>query len=258
MVPVIAYDVIMAQAVNLMLPFARISAFVVAAPMIDSTTIPPQIKVILSLFLAMVVLPMIEVPAGIGWNLGSAILLVQQLIIGFAMALALRVVFGLVHVAGQMIAQQMGLGFAAMQDPQNGVQVPIVSRFYSVFLILLFMAINGHLVIIEILIESFTNWPLTAGLPPHSVWQTLIEWTALIFSGGLQMALPAVIVLLMVNMSFGVVTRAAPQLNILVVGFPISLMVGLILIVVTLGSIGVQMEGFIADVLLVMRGLVNG
>lgn len=258
MVPVIAYDVIMAQAVNLMLPFARISAFVVAAPMIDSNTVPPQIKIVLSLFLAIVVLPVIDVPTGMGWNFGSAILLVQQMVIGFAMAMALRVVFGLVHVGGQMVAQQMGLGFAALQDPQNGVQVPIVSRFYSIFLILLFLAIDGHLVIIEILLDSFVSWPLASGLPPQSVWQTFIHWTALIFSGGLQMALPAVIVLLMVNVSFGVITRAAPQLNILVVGFPISLMVGLMLLVITLSSIAVQMEGFISDVLLVMRGLVNG
>ena len=254
----VAYDTLISQGANLLLPLARISAFVVGAPMIDSKAIPPQAKILISVFLALTVLPLIELPPAVGWNLGSVIVLVQQLIIGFAMALALRVVFGLVAVGGQMIAQQMGLGFAAMQDPQNGVQVPLVSRFYSVLLILLFLSIDGHLVVIEILVDSFTSWPLTAALPPWSVWEQFITWTALIFSGGLRMALPAVIVLLMVNISFGVIARAAPQLNILVVGFPISLMVGLLMILITLNQVSKLMKQFFSEALLVMRGIVGG
>lgn len=255
---ILAYETLISQGVNLLLPLARISAFVVAAPMIDSSTIPPQVKVLISVFLALTVLPMIDSFPAVGWNLGSAILLCQQLIIGFAMALALRVVFGLVQVGGQMIAQQMGLGFAAMQDPQNGVQTPLVSRFYSVLLILSFLAIDGHLIIIETLVASFTSWPLTATLPEYGVWEQFIQWSALIFSGGMQMALPAVTVLLMVNMSFGVIARAAPQLNILVVGFPISLMVGLVMILLTLGDVARLMIHFFTESLLVMRGLVGG
>jgi len=256
--PVYTFNALLSQGVSLLLPLARISAFVVGAPMIDSNTIPPQAKVLISVFLAITVLPLIDAPPAIGWNFGSVLLLLQQMIIGFAMALALRVVFGVIQVAGQMIAQQMGLGFAALQDPQNGVQVPLVSRFYSVLLILLFLAIDGHLVVIEILAGSFTSWPLSAGLPQWSMWEQFIHWTAIIFSGGLRMALPAVVVLLMVNISFGVIARAAPQLNILVVGFPISLMVGLVMMLITVGPVSRIMIEFFTEALMVMRGLVGG
>lgn len=258
MIPTVSYDLALSYAANLMLPLARISAFVVAAPMIDSNTIPPQVKILISVFLAITVMPLIDVPEAVGWNFGSLLMLGQQLMIGFAMALSLRIVFGVVQIGGQMIAQQMGLGFAAMQDPQNGVQVPIVSRFYSVVLILLFLAIDGHLVIIEIMTGSFLSWPLAAGLPQWSVWEQFLSWTALVFSGGLRMALPAVTVLLMVNMSFGVIARAAPQLNILVVGFPISLMVGLLMMLITLSQMAPLMIEFITEALVVMRGVVGG
>jgi len=254
----VAYDTLLSQGANLLLPLARIGAFVVGAPMIDSNTIPPQAKVLISVFLALTVLPIIEIPPAVGWNFASVIMLVQQLIIGFAMALALRIVFGLVQVGGQMIAQQMGLGFAAMQDPQNGVQVPIVSRLYIVVLILLFLAFDGHLILINILVDSFTSWPLSAGLPQWSVWEQFITWAGLIFSGGLRMALPAVTVLLMVNISFGVIARAAPQLNILVIGFPISLMVGLLMITLTMGQVATLMEHFFTEALFVIRALVGG
>ncbi len=248
----------MNHATGVLLPFARIGAFIVAAPIVDSNAVPPLIKIALGLFLAIVVYPLIEVPPAVGWNFGSLLLLLQQLVIGFALALALRVVFGLVHVGGQMIAQQMGLGFAALQDPQNGVQVPLVSRFYSVLLILLFFAINGHLIVIDILVGSFQSWPLTSGLPQWSVWDQLINWSALIFSGGLQMALPAVTVLLMVNMSFGVIARAAPQLNILVVGFPISLMAGLVLMLLTLVTMVPLIHRYVGEALSMMQVLVSG
>lgn len=258
MIPTVSYDLALSYAANLMLPLARISAFVVAAPMIDSNTIPPQVKILISVFLAITVMPLIELPEAVGWNFGTLLMLGQQLMIGFAMALSLRIVFGVVQIGGQMIAQQMGLGFAAMQDPQNGVQVPIVSRFYSVVLILLFLAIDGHLVIIEIMTGSFVSWPLAVGLPQWSVWEQFLNWTALVFSGGLRMALPAVTVLLMVNMSFGVIARAAPQLNILVVGFPISLMVGLLMMLITLSQMAPLMIEFITEALVVMRGVVGG
>ena len=131
----------------------------------------------------------------------------------------------------------MGLGFASMVDPATGVSVPVISQFYLVLSTLLFLTLGGHLLLIEMLIDSFQSLPIgVTGIERSDLW-SVIAWSSRLFSAGLLMAMPAITSLLMVNVAFGVVTRAAPQLNIFAVGFPITLVLGALLMWLTLPSV---------------------
>ena len=164
-------------------------------------------------------------------------IIVQQLVIGVAMGFALQLVFAAVTTGGQVIAMQMGLGFASMVDPQNGLQLPVLSQFYMLLVTLLFLGFDGHLVLIQMLVESFRNMPIAAdGLTRNGLW-SIVSWGSDMFAGAVWLALPAVAALLVVNIAFGVMARAAPQLNIFAIGFPVTLIMGFVVIMFTLPTV---------------------
>jgi len=163
-----------------------------------------------------------------------------------------------VITGGQVIAMQMGLGFSLMIDPQNGSQAPVLSQFYLLMVILVYLALNGHLVLIEVLVDSFRIMPIgPEGLSADSYWQ-LAKWGGLIFSGGVGMAIPAIASLLVVNIAFGVMTRAAPQLNIFAIGFPITMLLGFAVIMVGLPSVVPQTTGMFNDTYHLIRDMLGG
>jgi flagellar biosynthetic protein FliR len=155
------------------------------------------------------------------------------------MAIALQTVV----VAGESISLSMGLGFATMVDPQTGVAVPVLSQFLLIMATLLFLAMGGHLMLIQLLAESFTLIPIdSTGISPQDLY-TVAAWGAEMYAGAVLIALPAVAVLLTVNMIIGVMTRAAPQLNIFSVGFPITMTVGFVtVLMVVLPSLPERMS----------------
>lgn len=223
---------------SLVWPFLRISALFVAIPVFSGRLVPPRIKVGLTLAVAFLAVPLLpEGPAIQIWSHEGLLTGIQQLLIGLVMGFALQLVFSAIVFAGQGIAYSMGLGFASMVDPVTGVSVPVVSQFYLVLATLLFLALGGHLVMIGLILDSFKTFPIDAsGFAGNEFW-TVIAWSSRIFSAGLLMALPAIASLLMINIAFGVVTRAAPQLNIFAVGFPVTLVLGSLLMWVTLPSV---------------------
>ena len=155
------------------------------------------------------------------------VITLQQMLIGGAMGFAMLMLFQLFVIAGQMISMQMGLGFASMVDPANGISVPVLSQFYLISVTLLYLAMNGHLVAFDVFLESFQTIPIsTHGLAPDRYWDLAnrITW---MFTSAMLLALPAITAVLIVNISFGVMTRAAPQMNLFSLGFPIGLLFGL-------------------------------
>jgi flagellar biosynthetic protein FliR len=219
-------------------PFMRIGAMFAAAPIFSARSVPVRIRIILAFLIAWVLAPVLPAPPNVELISGQALLIsVHQVIIGVAMGFIIQMVFAAFIIAGQSIAMAMGLGFASMIDPQNGVQVPVVSQVFLIMVTLVFLALNGHLVLIDVLARSFENLPVGMMVPSRDgLWQ-LVNWGSDMFTGGLLIALPAVAALLLVNLAFGVTTRAAPQLNIFAVGFPVMIMVGLSFIILTLPTI---------------------
>lgn len=223
-------------------PLLRVSAMFVAIPVFSGRFVDNRILVGLSLLVTIFVVPLIPQPAPIDvFSHAGIVTGVQQLLIGLMMGFVLQMVFSAIVFAGQGIAYSMGLGFASMVDPATGVSVPVISQFYLVLSTLFFLTLGGHLVLIEMLVDSFTTLPVGIdGIDRVDLWG-VIAWSSRIFSAGLLMALPAITSLLMVNVAFGVVTKAAPQLNIFAVGFPITLVLGTLLMWVTLPAV---MGGF--------------
>ncbi len=223
---------------SLLWPFMRIGAMFAAIPIFSARSVPVRIRVLLALFVAWILVPVIPKPPVVDLISAEALLIsVYQVLIGVAMGFILQMVFSAFIIAGQSIAMAMGLGFASIIDPQNGVQVPVVSQAFLIMATLVFLALNGHLLLIELLAESFQHLPVgLIVISRDSLWQ-LVIWGSNMFAGGMLVALPAVAALLLVNLAFGVASRAAPQLNIFAVGFPVMILVGMAFIILTLPSI---------------------
>ncbi|VAW54153.1 Flagellar biosynthesis protein FliR [hydrothermal vent metagenome] len=223
---------------TLLWPFMRISAMFIAAPIFSARSVPVRIRVLLAFFIAGILVPVIPAPPTVDLISGEALVIsLSQVIIGVAMGFILQMVFSAFTIAGQGIATAMGLGFASIVDPQNGVQVPVISQAFLIMATLVFLALNGHLIFIEVLAKSFHTLPIAPIFPSkEALWQ-LVIWGSNMFTGGMLIALPAMAALLLVNLAFGVTSRAAPQLNIFAVGFPIMIMVGIAFIILTLPTI---------------------
>jgi flagellar biosynthesis protein FliR len=209
-------------------PFFRLASFMMVIPFIGTQLVPARIRLGLALLMTVLIVPMIpEVPQVDALSAEAVVITLQQILIGVGMGFALTMLFQLFVLAGQMIAMQMGLGFASMVDPANGINVAVLAQIYTITITLLYLSMNGHLVAFDVFIESFYTLPVgLEGLGQAGVWSLAhrISW---MFVSAVLLALPAVTAVFIVNISFGVMTRAAPQMNIFALGFPIGLIFGL-------------------------------
>ena len=218
----------------LMWPMFRIAGLFSILPVLGGGEVPVRVRVGLALLMTLIVVPSLEpMPVVDPMSLESIYICLQQVMIGVAMGLLVLMAFNAVTMAGESIAVTMGLGFALMNDPQNGAQVPTVSQFYLVLATLLFLSLDGHHAVLVLLNNSFTLMPVGKPLGADSFW-ILVSWGTTMFYGALAIALPALAAMLTVNITMGVITRAAPQLNIFSVGFPITMTVGFFAIMLSL------------------------
>jgi flagellar biosynthetic protein FliR len=216
---------------SLMWPFMRIGAMLMSMPVLGTRMVPTRIKIILTFTISVFVLPLLpEVPEVEALSLAGLFISVQQILIGFAMGFTLQLVFGSLMIAGEVIAMSMGLGFASMIDPNNGVSVPVIAQLMVIIGTLLFLALGGHLMLIQLVVNSFQTLPISpTGIERESFW-AIASWGSQMFIGAIWVAIPAIISLLVVTSCLGVMTRAAPQLNIFSVGFPITMFLGFVIL----------------------------
>jgi flagellar biosynthetic protein FliR len=219
-------------------PFLRVSALFLAAPIFSASAVPVRLRVFMALSITALIVPSLPPLPDID-PLGPTGILVagQQLMIGAAMGFIVQMIFAAVVIAGQSLAMTMGLGFAMSVDPQNGVQVPVLSQLYVILATLIFLAVNAHLVLIGYLVESFTLLPIGPWGWRSEFGLDVVLWASQMFVSALMLALPALTAVLLINIAFGVITRAAPQLNIFAVGFPVTIMAGFIFIFLTMPSV---------------------
>ncbi|HEY0683088.1 MAG TPA: flagellar biosynthetic protein FliR [Steroidobacter sp.] len=228
-------------------PFLRIGACFMMAPIFGASFVPPRVRLFLAGAITLIVAPLVPPPAGVEvFSFAAVIVTIHQLLIGFATAFALQLIFDALAMGGQLLANTMGLGFAFNVDPLRGVSTPVLGQLYMILVTLTFLAINGHLVLIEIFVQGFTTLPVgLTGLSSDMIWR-LVEWGSQLFAGALTVALPGMAALLVVNLAFGVMSRAAPTLNLFAVGFPITLIAGLVIMYLTLpavmGAFGQSLE----------------
>ena len=239
-------------------PLFRIASFFMAVPVLGSKLINARARLALAVTLTIIIAPLLPpVPTVDPVSIPGMLIVLQQVIIGVSMGFILQVVKQLFVLAGQFIAMKMGLGFASMNDPSNGVSVTVISQFYLMMATLLFLSFNAHLLIIDLLVQSFTTVPIGGegfGAQQFIDIASLGSW---LFAGALVIALPLLTSLLVVNLTFGVMSRAAPQMNVFAVGFPITLVFGLILIWFGLASFLPNYVTFLGQGMTMVRELIG-
>ena len=225
-------------------PFFRIGACLMVAPIFGAAFVPPRMRLVIAGALTILVAPMLPAqPAVSPFSGQGLVILAQQLMIGVALGFVLQIIFDSLAMGGQLLANSMGLSFAFNVDPQRGTSTPVLGQFYMILATLTFLALNGHLTLIEVLVDGFRGIPVgTAGLGANGIWE-VARWGELIFSGALSVALPGLTALLIVNLAFGVVSRAAPTLNLFAIGFPIVLLCGLVIVLVGLPAMQTAFVG---------------
>ena len=212
-------------------PFLRVGALFMAAPIFGARTVPVRIRIILALLITFLLFPTMPDTSALD-PLGPTgiVVALQQVLIGVFMGLTLQIMFASLVMSGMISATTMGLGFASTVDPQNGVQVTVLGQYYLIIATLLFLSVDGHLLLISVLADSFLALPLGGGLLPMEVVWNLVVFSAEMFLSALLIALPIMVGVLLVNLGLGVITRAAPQLNIFAVGFPATMLTGFVLV----------------------------
>lgn len=211
-------------------PFVRVMAMISAAPVFSHKSIPGRAKIGLGLLIAFAASNMAGPQPAAVFTAHAPLLLMQQMLIGFAMGFSIRLVFAAAELAGDMIGLQMGLSFATFIDPTNAGQTPVIGTFLGLCASLLFLALDGHLAMIAGVTASFQSAPVDPAFLSAMDWHRLASLGSLIFVTGLQIALPVLATMLAINLTMGVMSRAAPQLNLFSVGFPVTVVCGLLLL----------------------------
>ncbi|MFH7565553.1 flagellar biosynthetic protein FliR [Oceanimonas smirnovii] len=218
-------------------PLFRIAGLMMTMVMFGANLTPVYVRLLLAVAITIAVAPVLPaMPAVELFSVEGFLVSMQQVLIGAVIGLLSQFLLQTFVTAGQIIAMQTSLGFASMVDPLNGQSAPVVGQLYLMLGTLLFLALDGHLVMIEAIVLSFTSVPVSASGLSVGDWQNLAGLLTLLFQAAVAMALSAIVAMLLINFSFGVMTRAAPQLNIFSVGFAISMVCGLFIMWLTLGG----------------------
>ncbi|SPB14081.1 flagellar biosynthetic protein [Caballeronia novacaledonica] len=216
-------------------PFVRILALIATAPVLSHMAIPMRVKIAVAAFISLIVAPTLPaMPQATVFSAAGVWIIVNQFLIGAAIGMVMQIAFAAVDAAGEFIGQQMGLGFAMLYDPRAGGNAVVVSRYLNTLAMLAFLVFDGHLQLIGALVATFQSVPIEANVvaaASHAQgWRVLVGYGGSVFSTGLLLALPIVAALLIANLALGILNRAAPQIGIFQVGFPVTMLVGLLLL----------------------------
>ncbi len=236
--------------VMLLWPAARLLAMVSVAPLFGHRSIPIRVKVGLGLLLSVAVAPgMPPLPDVTPFSGDGVLVLVQQILIGLAIGFSMRLVFAAVELAGELAALSMGLSFSSFFDPLSQSQASSISQFFGWLALMVFVSSNLHLALLATLVNSFTVLPVSA-LPPSSApFAALAGMGGQVFALGLQLALPIIAALLVTNLALGILNKAAPQLNLFGIGFPLTLGVGFVMISLVLPYLSAPLLAAMQDTL---------
>ena len=224
-------------------PFVRLAGLFMVMPLLGTRMVSARIRMLLAVMVTVVITPVLPpFPHVDALSIASLIIILQQLLIGVALGFVIELLTQVFVIAGQLIAMQTGLGIATTVDPSQGASVVVISQWLLFMVTLVFLALNGHLVMIEVLVDSFRTFPIGfEGFGPQH-FGLIIMWSGWMFAAALVVAIPAMTSLLIVNLSFGVVARAAPQMNIFALGFPVTMMVGLLILAMSMGEIAASFQ----------------
>lgn len=238
-------ELLQSWVIGLLWPLTRVLAVIATVPILSHQALPRRVKLGLGVVLTLIIMPTLPpLPQFEVYSLQGLLMLAQQLLIGVAIGFSMRLVFAAVDLAGQVIGMTMGLGFATFFDPQSQGQSTAMNQFLVMLTMLIFLSLDGHLMIVSAIADSFISMPIAQQGNTINTMK-IAMWGETVFSTGLLLALPAVVALLITNMALGILTRAAPQLNLFGIGFPITLSMGFLIVALTLPGMLKPIENFI-------------
>ena len=222
-------------------PMLRISALMMSAPIFSLRALNVRMRVLLAAALTWMVYPLYTWPALDPVSGAGMVEVFNQISIGLIMGLSLQVITAAIVLAGQSVSTAMGLSMASLMDPNLG-NVPVISQFLLIFSTLIFVGLGGHAMLLGLVVDGFSSMPIGKGLLTAGAWAHFVKWSAMVFLGAVLLALPVMVTMLFINIGIGVVTRAAPSLNIFSLGLPVMIVAGFFILVVALPSMGARIE----------------
>jgi flagellar biosynthetic protein FliR len=235
-------------------PLTRILGLIATAPLFGNLAIPVRVKLGLGVMLTLVIAPTVPpLPAADPMSFGGLLIMMQELVVGLSMGFAMRIAFAAVEMAGEIAGLTMGFGFATFFDPQTRARTSAIAQFLALLALMIFLALNVHLMMLATLADSFVSMPVAASPASAQGFRQLTLWGGLIFASGVQLALPIIASLLITNIALGILTRAAPQLNLFGIGFPITLGAGFIVLMLSLPYLATPMEKLLNEGNVFMR-----
>ena len=241
---------------SLLWALARVSGMCLVAPVFSATVVSARIRVGVVMVLTLVLAPL--APATVDpLSAAGVAAMAGQLLIGAAIGFVLKLVFEAVSLGGELIAQSMSLGFDSVVSPQEGGSSAVLSQFYLLLVTLLFLVMDGHLRLIALLADSFHTLP--PGMPAIDAGglHAVVGFGTELFAGAVRVALPAMTSLLVVNIGFAAISRAAPSMNLFAVGFPITVSLGFIALWLSLRSLPGAFDALQGDAWSLMRDLIG-
>lgn len=220
-------DQLLTLTISFLLPFFRIGAFLMALPLFGSRLVSVRVRLVFAFLISIVVTPLVSIPSYDPISPAFIVLIAEQLVIGIILGFIITLFFQVFSLAGQLAAMKAGLGFAMSNDPANGVTVPTLGQYYLTMVGMAFLGTDGHLVMIEYLVQSFDYWPIGSGFDSQRYWD-VVQLGGWLFEKALLIVLPLAVATLVMNISFGVIAKASPQLNVFALGFPIIMMFALV------------------------------
>lgn len=229
----------------LMTILVRVSGIFAAFPVLGSRVVPLQVKVGLVLTIGLVLMPIVKTPlmpddpylAGVG--------LASEFIIGLALGLASRILFSGIELAGEVMGHQMGLAVVQLFDPTAQAQVPLISHFQTLLASLVFLSINAHFMVVEAIANSFELVPPFTATLPASLAEDVLRYSQGMFVLALKLSAPVMATMLLINLLMAILGRTVSQLNVFILSFPITIMVGFLIMGAAMPlTIGVYQEEF--------------
>ena len=236
-------------------PFVRISAALWMLPVFGDSRVTTPVRMLFAAMLSLLVAPLLSgMPAVDPFALSAILLALEQIVFGLLFGLFVQFFFLILTMAGQILSMQMGLAMAIMNDPVNGDTAPIIGQMMMIFYTLLFLALNGHLVTLELLVSSFRQWPVGSSLY-HLDLDSVVNLLGWSIRSALALCMPAVVAMLLVNLTFGVMNRVAPSLNIISLGFPMTLLLGLVAMLLSVDGVSTRYLELVQQMFASMQGM---
>lgn len=236
----------------------RIGAAFQVLPVIGGRTMPARARLILVLALSAAMTSILPAPPPMAVDSATVLNVLREFTIGLAIGLVLRMAFEAGQLAGELVSQGMGLSFATMADPLSGASSPVLSQWFFIVFALMFFTLDGHLALINLLADSYSSLPIGSTLPDRGALLSAVPaFFSTALRAGVLLALPVIMALLSVNIAFGVLSRAASQLNPMAIGLPVSLLTGLVLLMLLMRNLQAPVQAVLDQAFLAARGLLG-